>query len=83
MAATPRAAPATTLASVTGKINTRACLVARQTFSEPSVASTPTTRSPLNVGSSLVEILPFRVETAARGASANRKTLPPAVSAIA
>ena len=45
MAVTPRAAPATMLASVTGKMSTRADRVARQTFSEPSVASTPTTRS--------------------------------------
>ena len=71
------------LASVTGKISTRAARVARQTFSEPSVASTPTTRSPLNPGSSRTTSRPLRVETAASGASANRKTLPPAVSAIA
>ena len=49
----------------------------------PSVASTPTTRSSWNAGSSRTTDRPLRVETAASGARANRSTLPPAVSAIA
>ena len=83
IAVTPLAGPETTLASATGKIRTRADRVARQTFSVPSVASTPTTRSSLTAGSSRTTDRPLRVETTARGARANRRTLPPAVSAIA
>src|SRR5437764_1364628 len=82
-AVTPLAAPATTLASATGKISTRADRVARQTFSVPSVASTPTTTSSLKAGSSRTIERPLRVETAAKGARANRRHLPPAVRATA
>ena len=82
IATTPRAAPATMLASVTGKISTRAARVARQTFSDPSVAWTPTTPAFLNAGSSRTTIRPFRVDTGASAASENRRTLPPAVKAM-